>query len=332
MKNIVTLKSEAGTARAIVKDATEHLQKWWIGGNFYEASMLEYIRRHYHGGTFIDCGSSIGNHTLFFAAFCADRVLSVEPVASSFVHQREVLALNGLGDKVTMVHTALSDYAGVGRMEHFAPENHNNVGMWRLDSTALGTPIDTAIRCAKLLEMPFAPPGDTDDIPVLPLDALANDLNLVDVKLVKIDVEYSELAVLRGAMHLLETYTPALFVEATDETHADVVALLEPLGYVQRARFNRSPTYEFIVPKPVQKKRIAVPVQPSVPAPAGHAGLVLLEYLGQNDGEETYFGATGTQYRFSASQRKRYVDAGDAGTLLAMRTRSGRRIFKRVKT
>ena len=66
-----------------------HQQKWWLRGRFYEAPMLAYIRKHYHGGTFIDGGACIGNHTLFFARFCCDQVIAVEPVVRNMAQLME---------------------------------------------------------------------------------------------------------------------------------------------------------------------------------------------------------------------------------------------------
>src|ERR1700690_1550585 len=82
--------------RLLVKDPSEYLQSHWVRGDFYEydlygsdpvrraagyvldrvasrvrhtrrLGMLRYIGEHYSGGTFVDVGSCLGNHTLFFA-------------------------------------------------------------------------------------------------------------------------------------------------------------------------------------------------------------------------------------------------------------------------
>ena len=224
------LYSGSGYAMAIVKDETEHLQKWWRRQTFYEHDMLQWIRRHYSGGTFVDVGSCIGNHTLYFAKFCgAARVISVEPVRSSFEHQREVLALNGLLDKVTMLNVALGEEPGKGHMESSAPVGHNNAGMYQLGRAL----------------------GHGDDVEIYTLETILEleRERIDDVTLVKIDVEFHELQVLRGAARLLERQHPALFVELSPKGsyYADTVAFLERFGYEIRSQHNISPTYEFVV-------------------------------------------------------------------------------------
>ena len=84
--NIVTLYSRAGEAQVEVRDPGEHMQNAWAKGRFFEQELLEYVYWHYggYGGTWIDVGSALGNHTLFFAAFCKPAaVLSIEPVAAA---------------------------------------------------------------------------------------------------------------------------------------------------------------------------------------------------------------------------------------------------------
>jgi len=52
---------------------------------FYEGSTLQYLAANIEpGGTWVDAGACIGTHTVFFALFCADRVISIEPAAANF--------------------------------------------------------------------------------------------------------------------------------------------------------------------------------------------------------------------------------------------------------
>ena len=74
-----------------------HIQESWRHGVFYEHVMLEHIAAWYHGGSFIDIGASIGNHTIYFALRCkADAVYSFEPVLNSFDHMFRNVILNDL--------------------------------------------------------------------------------------------------------------------------------------------------------------------------------------------------------------------------------------------
>lgn len=217
---IQTVTCACGTAKVIVKSYNDHMQRWWCRNLFYERRMLEYIQRRYHGGVWIDAGSSIGNHTLFFAKFCGvDRVESIEPVESSMFHQQEIITLNGLQDKVLFHNVALSDVGGRGSMEKFGDPATWNSGMYKLVSG--------------------------DDVEVTTLDDIVGSES--NVTLVKIDVEYSEYDVLKGATQLLSQIKPVLFVElSSKQAYENVTTYLRRFGYrVGAEKFNKSPTYEF---------------------------------------------------------------------------------------
>lgn len=220
-KRTVTLKSPVGLATAIVTDEKDHLQACWRRGVFYEAPMLEHIWCAYPGSTFVDCGSAIGNHTLFFAKLCVvDTVLSIEPVRKSFDLQREVLELNGV-DNVILCNSAMSDKPGKGRMEKLQARPWNQ-GMWRLVESAQG------------------------QVDVTTIDECVRLYGLEQVDLIKIDVEFSECKVLTGAMRTLERDHPVVFVEVTEATAGRVKKMMGQLGYKQMAVWNASPTLEFV--------------------------------------------------------------------------------------
>jgi FkbM family methyltransferase len=82
-------------------------------GEFYEAAMLDYIRRLRLTGGYVDAGAAIGTHTLFFAMVCdAARVDSFEPRDWVFELLTRNIALNHLEDRVTAHQVGLSDRVG----------------------------------------------------------------------------------------------------------------------------------------------------------------------------------------------------------------------------
>jgi hypothetical protein len=83
-------------------------------GRFYEEELLRYIYSlGLRGGAYVDVGAFIGTHTLFFAAVCgAERVHSVEPRPSSVRQLRANVALNAVGERVTVHHAAACDVPG----------------------------------------------------------------------------------------------------------------------------------------------------------------------------------------------------------------------------
>lgn len=65
-------------------------------GRFYEQTFLDYVRSLNLRGVYLDIGTNIGNHALFFALFCqADRVIGFEPMASWRARAVDNLKANG---------------------------------------------------------------------------------------------------------------------------------------------------------------------------------------------------------------------------------------------
>lgn len=195
------------------------LQNFWQKGKFYESETLGYIRRNYSGGVFVDCGSSIGNHTLFFSMYCKPYfVVSIEPVESSLAHQKANLALNGIKN-VHCFNVALSDKPGVGRMVKSKLEPWNE-GMWNLEVGKGKREIAT-------------------------LDSLLKDIS--DITLIKLDIEGFELQALEGAKRILETQHPVLFIEGFPKRHvAQFSKFLSQFGYGNAKEVFKS-MYEFKV-------------------------------------------------------------------------------------
>jgi len=200
---IVTIKCSGGTAKAILGPPGQQ-RKHWARGIFYEHKMLEHIRKTYKGGTWVDVGSALGNHTLFFAKFCrCERVYSFEPVKLSRDFQVGLLKLNGIREKVYISATALSDYIGDGKMVRFG----GGVGQMKLEAG--------------------------NQIQVKTLDSFLLDLRRAgNVTLLKLDVEYHELRVLKGAREILARWKPAIFLEANTKKEIDAITkFLKPFGY-----------------------------------------------------------------------------------------------------
>jgi len=215
-----TITSRAGSATVVTEEPIEHLQQTWQRGEFFETRMLEYIYWHYKGGVFVDVGAALGNHSLFFAKFCASKlVIAIEPVTTSCERQRQIYALNNV-DRIVHIHNcAVSDRAGKGAMERFG----GNLGQFKLV------------------------PGT--DVFVETLDSIVAKEHAKPVNVVKVDVEGHELHVLKGAARLLDEQKPALFVEIRSrQRHAAVTQFLSGFGYRQVGSvFQDATAFEFAV-------------------------------------------------------------------------------------
>lgn len=86
-------------------------------GEFYEARMLEYVRRLGLRGVYLDVGAAIGTHTLFFAEVCRARhVHSFEARGWVAALLQKNVELNELTQRVTVHNTGCSDSDGTASM------------------------------------------------------------------------------------------------------------------------------------------------------------------------------------------------------------------------
>lgn len=196
-------------------------------GSFYELDLLEHLAVHApRGGIYVDAGANIGNHTVYFARFLADRVVAVEANPDVLPVLRANLERNGLTD-VDVVGCAVGAAVGQGVLVVPAGMEHN-VGAWEVHADG-GSAGEAAIRIRPL-----------DDILS---EALAPGER---VHLIKLDVEGMELPALQGARACLVEHRPDLVVELKDDhVYAEVTGFLEPLGYRTTGRFCWTPTYVF---------------------------------------------------------------------------------------
>jgi FkbM family methyltransferase len=153
-------------------------------------------------GTAVDVGGWYGPWTRRLAGR-ARRVVTVEP------HPRLARLLTAAAPaNVRVVHAAASDRSGTARL-WLPPGDDGERGVSSLVRRDIH--------------------AHAVDVPCVTLDGL----RLTDVGFVKIDVDGSELAVLRGGQKLLARDRPALFVELESRIQpiAPVVDLLAGLGY-----------------------------------------------------------------------------------------------------
>lgn len=168
----------------IVKDSKGYIQVHWMHQKFYEEEMLNYIKKNYKGGNFIDIGSNIGNHTIYFSKV-ADTVYSFEPVLQSFNHQMENIELNKIKN-IKLFQCALGNENKMVGLVH----NISNMGNTIVIEEDYNDRADEFVLMYKL-----------------------DDFKLKNIKVMKIDVEEYELKVLEGAEQTLQENNVAVFVE-----------------------------------------------------------------------------------------------------------------------
>ncbi len=200
---------------------------------FWEIDQLEYVAMvGPRGGVYMDVGSNIGNHAVFFGLFCADHVVAIEPNPRLHPILRRNIDLNGLGDRTTIVPVGISDREGTGAMA-LRDEHDGNIGASHIVAGA-PTAVGESVTLRRL-----------DDL----VAELRPSLPVAPISFLKIDVEGMEMGVLRSATALLREHRPQIFIELiTEAALADATALLGQFGYVSVAGLGTPPSYHFIVP------------------------------------------------------------------------------------
>jgi FkbM family methyltransferase len=166
------------------------------------------------GKTFVDVGANVGHHTLFAASF-AERVHAFEPWDSVRIVLEDRLRLNGVRS-VTVHPVALG--ADNCPMTYFAPSG-SNLGTGSLSpehATDRNTPSGV--------------------VRVVRGDDYFREHGILNIGLVKIDVEGWELYVLQGIQRTMTADRPVVFVEYSETTRriaGGMQALLaaSPPGY-----------------------------------------------------------------------------------------------------
>ena len=208
------------TFRLVHADASDHIFRIaQTTGTFYEIEFLEALRAHLEVDDYVvDVGANIGNHSLFFAGVCGCRVIAIEPNPLACALLREMVRRNGLADRIEIKQVGVGQVSS--RARTVLDASKHNLGMSLLEETADGS------------------------IQVEPLDSLVS--TDVTPRLVKIDTEGMELAVLHGAEGMIARTNALLCLELTTMPDFEAVyALLAPKGYVPLGAFNYSPTHVF---------------------------------------------------------------------------------------
>ncbi|MEX3015243.1 FkbM family methyltransferase [Gymnodinialimonas hymeniacidonis] len=174
----------------LVRFATDMLrdpiQKRHRKGVFYEPEELALTAKYLpDGGTFVDIGANVGNHSLYAGLFCgAGRIIPFEPNPLAYRLLVLNIVMNGLSEKVVF------DHIGVGASD--------------LDSDGFGmTEREFNLGAARMV------PGQGDIQTVRPDDVLRDE----SPDFIKIDVEGMEMSVLRGLQKTIRRCRPVLLVE-----------------------------------------------------------------------------------------------------------------------
>ena len=178
----ITLEGHGLSVKLRLPNPQDHVQRMiQQSGTFYELPLLEEINQRAGLGTIVDVGAHIGNHTLWFAGIMGRQVTAFEP---NYVSYRELLKnvqLNGLENSVWVRNEAVGAEPGFVRV---VDNTQANSGMAYCVDAECG-------------------------VPRIKLD----QVGLLDVAVIKIDVEGDQLKVLNGAKETIARCRPLIYAE-----------------------------------------------------------------------------------------------------------------------
>lgn len=208
----------------------------------FEAASVDRLRPWIKAGTIvIDVGANIGFFTIRFARWVGSdgRIIAIEPEAENLRLLRSELIKCGLNSNVEVLEGVAAETPGtlLLKLNPHHPADH------RIGAT--GIPVRAWT-----------------------IDEVLSERGWPSISLIKIDVQGSEVRVLRGARETLKRYHPALFIEVDDR------ALLEA-GYSADILFDEIEALGYRIYDPT---RTGVPVLRSEAASARKA-LGYFDYL-----------------------------------------------------
>ncbi|MGH1370133.1 MAG: FkbM family methyltransferase [Maritimibacter sp.] len=204
------------------------IQRNHRNGRFYEQQELDELRAIFpEGGTFVDIGANVGNHSIYAGLFLkAGKVIPFEPNPLAYRVLVHNVLLNGLDEVVDLSNlgVGVSDHA----QEGFAMEKR-----------------DRNLGGAKMIE-------GKGDLMVFPADDL---LEGEAPAMIKIDVEGMEMQALGGLEKTITEHRPVLLVEVDNENEEDFMIWAEVHDYevaqtIQRYRLNKN---HLLMPRQVAK-------------------------------------------------------------------------------
>ncbi len=194
-------------ADGLIMDCGKFMENCLVSCSIFEEEVkieLDKIR----GGEFIDIGSHIGKWSIYVAKRLGNkgRVISIEPTEYSFILQKKNIGLNSVNN-IKQYNNIISD-------------KKEKVSFYESKENPATNSLN-----------PMFSPHNVIVKESIKLDNLID--NKKDIKLIKIDVEGSELKVIMGAKKIIELNKPKIIFESNDNNHLkEIEDYLIGIGYI----------------------------------------------------------------------------------------------------
>jgi FkbM family methyltransferase len=194
---------------------------YWRGyHSVNEISLMKKILKQ--NMTFVDIGANQGEYTIFAAKrLIQGQVISFEPLSTSYNHLKENIKLNQFNNVMTY-NFALSDTKGYAKIY-----TSDDLEIHSSFNEGLSSLYQSNYRNALL-----------EKVEVEVFDRVWKNHNNLSLDIIKIDVEGSELPVLKGAINTIKKYKPLIILEINEETFQEagyakdeLIIFLENLNY-----------------------------------------------------------------------------------------------------
>lgn len=208
-------------------DTSDFIQKFIIENEkFYEEDLLKYISSivEPHATTFIDIGSNIGNHSLFFGKYLGSKIYAFEPYLINYNKSKKNLKLNSIDAVVENIGLGENNY------EAFVSgdlEGGNLGGLFLSKSDDFKNNLKVNVTTI-------------DDY------FIGNAIPLREKIVVKIDTEGMEAKILSGSLNFLKRFSPILSVEICDLNSYKSIRRILFKDYFPLMNFYKIPTVIFM--------------------------------------------------------------------------------------
>jgi len=192
-----TYKKRLNRRFYMLLNPTEHIQQqlFWYG--YYEKELADLLKRIVKpNDVFIDIGANIGYFSLFVASnFPSAKIIAFEPVTGLYQELNNNVALNNM-ENITTVNIAVGE---INEEKELFVSAANNLGM-------------------SSFQQPENYSGNKEKVKVVTLGDWFKTSGLSKINIIKLDIEGSELAALRGMKEIIKERKPILIIEMNPAT------------------------------------------------------------------------------------------------------------------